>query len=140
MRKEPMVESETMEFPRINYRRRGKENKYFYALGREYLHPNTVLRKGFRAGLDNTLEISDPKLRQCADLSTDPHKNQKLRSTQNEYCCSTLCSYWTFFVCPTISLPTPRAGDEGRHPHRRCDHVEGAGAFRIRASFYSSTR
>ena len=42
VRKEALVESETMEFPRINYRMRGKENKFFYALGREYLHPNTV--------------------------------------------------------------------------------------------------
>ena len=42
VRKEALVESETMEFPRINYRWRGKENKFFYALGREYLHPNTV--------------------------------------------------------------------------------------------------
>ena len=44
VRKEALVESETMEFPRINYRWRGKENKFFYALGREYLHPNTVRR------------------------------------------------------------------------------------------------
>ena len=50
VRKEPLAESETMEFPRINYRRRGKENKFFYALGREYLHPNTV-RKGRSIGI-----------------------------------------------------------------------------------------
>ncbi len=44
VRKEPLVEEDTMEFPRINWRFRGRQNKYFYALGREYLHPNTVLK------------------------------------------------------------------------------------------------
>ena len=37
-----LIVPEAMEFPRIDYRKRGKENKYFYALGNDYLHPNKV--------------------------------------------------------------------------------------------------
>lgn len=42
VRKERIVEDTFMEFPRINPRLVGKEHKYFYALGNEYLHPNRV--------------------------------------------------------------------------------------------------
>ena len=42
VRKEPLVQDATMELPRINYNFAGKEYKYFYALGNEYLHPNKV--------------------------------------------------------------------------------------------------
>ena len=37
-----LIVPEAMEFPRIDYRNRGKEYKYFYALGNDYLHPNKV--------------------------------------------------------------------------------------------------
>ncbi len=42
VRKEPLVQEATLELPRINYRHMGKEYRYFYALGNEYLHPNRV--------------------------------------------------------------------------------------------------
>lgn len=42
VRKEALVDGATMEFPRMNYNFAGRENKYFYALGSEYLHPNKV--------------------------------------------------------------------------------------------------
>ncbi len=41
VRKEVLVHA-TMEFPRMNYAFSGRENKFFYAVGHEYLHPNRV--------------------------------------------------------------------------------------------------
>ena len=46
VRKEPLVQDATMDFPRINSNFMGRENHYFYALGNEYLHPNRVSRGG----------------------------------------------------------------------------------------------
>ena len=37
-----MLVPEAMEFPRIDNRFMGKEYKFFYALGSDYLHPNKV--------------------------------------------------------------------------------------------------
>ena len=40
--KTEMLVPEAMEFPRIDNRFLGKEYKFFYALGNDYLHPNKV--------------------------------------------------------------------------------------------------
>ena len=40
--KTEMLVPEAMEFPRIDNRFMGKEYKFFYALGSDYLHPNKV--------------------------------------------------------------------------------------------------
>lgn len=44
VRKELLVPDTTLEFPRINYKFMGLPNRYFYALGNEYLHPNRILK------------------------------------------------------------------------------------------------
>ena len=40
--KTEMLVPEAMEFPRIDNRFLGREYKFFYALGNDYLHPNKV--------------------------------------------------------------------------------------------------
>ena len=63
VRKEQLVQEATMEFPRINYNYMGRRNKYFYALGNEYLHPNRVTNtktaSSSSSNPDGTLNVTE---------------------------------------------------------------------------------
>ena len=47
-----MLVPEAMEFPRIDSRYMGREYKFFYALGNDYLHPNKVRHDPITVFLD----------------------------------------------------------------------------------------